>query len=412
MIMTDQIQTDTDPLLHPLGGPQKELLAIIGDAVMTTGAWPVYQYVQAKLDDLGLDSEDVFAGLPRFSHLHLTYSLIRRDRSGREEEPVKLTVAGMAHLDRFASTVAMFLRVVNALADRRAAAPFEPGRVVTVEISGPELVADLGLDGEPLVGLLPELLHGEPATWHGAQQRGDAGWIYQPSSHLRRFRGVRDVNDYLGRMRAWIMPPEPAPAPEPVPPLGVVAAFDYLDVVWQLKFGRKVVDVPSAERAARLTLPVSTPEEFDNRLSALGEMFKGLDAAPDMDAGPFDKMRRFLTRELPAESLPAVRAAIGTLFQVTHIRNSGQHFGAAPQAAAALPALGLTFPITDYAAAWWIVQTHVINALDTIRVEVNALPTTTRPARPAPAGAPGRGRSRSRRTVAGAGPSGSAPATS
>lgn len=23
---------------------------------------------------------------------------------------------------------------------------------------------------------------GEPATWHGPQQRGDAGWIYQPSS--------------------------------------------------------------------------------------------------------------------------------------------------------------------------------------------------------------------------------------
>lgn len=172
------------------------------------------------------------------------------------------------------------------------------------------------------------------------------------------------------------MPPEPAPVPQPVPPLGVVAAFDYLDVVWQLKVGRKLVHVPSAERAARLALPVSTPEEFDNRLSALGEMFKGLDPAPDMDAGPFEKMRRFLARELPAESLPAVRAAIDTLFHVTHIRNGGQHFGAATQAAAALPALGLDFPITDHAGAWRIVQTHVINALDTIRVEVNALPAT------------------------------------
>ncbi|MFG1833852.1 hypothetical protein [Micromonospora chersina] len=407
--MTDPIPTDTDPLLLPLGGPQKELLAIIGDAVMATGAWPVYQYVQAKLDDLGLDSEEVFAGLPSFSHLHLTYSLARRDRTGREEEPVKLTVAGMAHLDRFASTVEMFLQAVNELADRRAAAPFEPGRVVTVEISWPELVTNLGLNGEPLLDLLPELLQGEPATWHGPQQRGDAGWIYQPSSHLRRFRRVRDVNDYLTRMRAWIMPPEPAPAPQPVSPLGVVAAFDYLDVVWQLKFGRKVMHVPSAERAARLALPVSTPEEFDNRLSALGEMFKGLDAAPDMEAGPFDKMRRFLTRELPAESLPAVRAAINTMFHVTHIRNSGQHFGAATQAAVALPALGLDFPITDHAAAWRIVQTHVINALDTIRVEVNTLPTG-QPPRPTPVGAPGGGRSRPRRP-AGHGPIGNARAT-
>ncbi len=173
---------------------------------MATGGWPVYQYVQAKLDDLGWDSEEVFAGLPRLTEGHLTYSLIRRDRSGREEEPVKLTVAGMAHLPRFDSTVEMFLRVVNALGDRRAAAPFEPGRVVQVEISGSELVNDLGLDDEPLVGLLPELLQGEPATWHGSQSSDKAVWTYLPSSQLRRFRGIRDINDYVSRMRAWIMP--------------------------------------------------------------------------------------------------------------------------------------------------------------------------------------------------------------
>ncbi len=95
----------------------------------------------------------------------------------------------------------------------------------------------------------------------------------------------------------------------------MVAAFDYLDVVWELKFGRRLLQVPSAERAARLALPVSTPEEFDNRLSALGEMFKGLDAAPEMEAGPFDRMRRLLDGELPPESRPVVRAAIETLFR-------------------------------------------------------------------------------------------------
>jgi hypothetical protein len=229
--MTDQIRTDADALLRPLGAPQMELLRILGEVVMATGAWPVFQYVQARLDDLGLDSDEVFAGLPYFSQGSLTYSLIRRDRTGREEEPVRLTVAGMAHLDRLASTVEMFLRVVNELGDRRAAAPFDPGRVVTVEISGPELVTALGLDGEPLVGLLPELLKGEPATWHGSPQPGDTGWTCQPSSVIRRFRGVSDINDYVSRLRAWIMPAEPVPAPQPVSPLGVVAAFDYLDVL-------------------------------------------------------------------------------------------------------------------------------------------------------------------------------------
>jgi hypothetical protein len=58
--MTDQIGTDIDPLLHPLGSAQKDLLSIIGDAVIATGAWPVYQYVQAKLDDRGWDSEEIW----------------------------------------------------------------------------------------------------------------------------------------------------------------------------------------------------------------------------------------------------------------------------------------------------------------------------------------------------------------
>jgi hypothetical protein len=317
----------------------------------------------------------VFASLPRFSHNTLTYSLARRDQ-GREEEPVKLTIAGMAHLALFGSTVEMFLRVVNELADRRASAPFKPGSVITLEIPGAELVADLGLNGEPFAALLPELLRGEPATWHGTQPSGDAGWTYRPSSFIRRFRGVRDINEYITRMRAWIMPPTPAPAAEPVSPLSLVAEFDSLDVVWQLKFGHALVYVPSAERAARLTLPVHTPEEFDNRLSALGEMFKGLDVRTDRGSGSFDRMRRFLRRRLPSEAHRAVQTAIDTLLEVTHIRNGGQHVGATAQAAAALPTLGLTFPITDHAAAWRIVQKRVINALDTIRAEVNALDTT------------------------------------
>ncbi|GIF75680.1 MULTISPECIES: hypothetical protein [Asanoa] len=389
----------TDPLLRPLGAAQQHLLAVVGDAVTTTGGWPVYQYVQAKLDEQGLDIEEVLATLPYFAHAQLHYSLVRRDRHGvREEEPVRLSVAGMAHLDAFAGTATMFLRVLNALAERRAAAPFEPGRVVAVQVSGPQLVAELGLQHHPGVGLLPELLGNEPATWHGSQQGGD-DWTYQPSSHLRRFREVADVDDYLTRMRAWLLPPAPAPVLEAVSPLGVVAAFDYLDVVWQLKFDRKLVHVPSGERLVRLTLPVAGADEFDSRLSALGEMFKGLDV-PGTNGGPFDRLRRFLRRALPAVSVPAILGAVDTLQHVTHVRNAGQHVGAAPQAATALRALGLPYPVTDHAGAWDVVQRQVINALDTIRAEANTLPsrpllqtqnaaagTVTRggPHRPAPA---------------------------
>src|SRR5262249_36843856 len=120
--MTDQSSIETDPLLLPLPDDQKALIRIVGEATLKTGTWPVYQYVQAKLDDLGHDDEAVFGGLPYMTHGHLTYTLVRRDRTGVESEPVKLTIAGMAHLPSLTSTVGMFLRVVHALSTRRAKA--------------------------------------------------------------------------------------------------------------------------------------------------------------------------------------------------------------------------------------------------------------------------------------------------
>lgn len=294
----------------------------------------------------------------------------RGDRRGRDEDPVKLTIAGMAHLDEFSSTVEMFLQVVNALVERRAAAAFEPNRVITVEVSGPQLVKDLHLESELLVDLLPELLEGEPAAWHGTGNSNADGWVHRPSSFLRRFRGVRDVNDYLVRIRTWIMPAQPVAVPESVSPLSLVTAFDYLDVVWRLRFGRQLVYVPSAERATRLTLDAATADEFDSRLSALGEMFKGLDV-PGTGAGTFDRMRAFLNAKLPTEAMARVTPAIATLQKVTHIRNAGQHVGASRQAAEALPTLGITFPIVDHQTAWRAVQAHVVQALDTLRVEIH-----------------------------------------
>ena len=369
--MTDQTRTDLDPLLAPLAADQRALLQIIGDAVMATSTWPVYQFVQAKLDDLDYNIDAVFFRLPAITDGQLNYALARRDRAGTEKEPVKLTIAGMAHLPAFASTVDMFLRVVRELGTKRAEAAYEPTQVITVEVPGHQLIADLDLAGEPLVGLLPELLQSEPATWHGSHGINDYGWYMQPSTFVRRFRTVTDVNDYLTRMRAWIAPAAPVSAPQPVSALGLVAAFDYLDVVWQLRFGHKLVHVPSAERAAKLAFDVTTPAEFTDRLSALGEMFKGLDV-PGTEVGTFDRLRSYLPSHLPAEAMTRVSTALDLLQKVIHLRNAGQHVDAARQAARALPAFGLTFPIANYQEAWWAVQAHVIAALDTIREEIRA----------------------------------------
>ncbi|MFE9958942.1 hypothetical protein [Micromonospora sp. NPDC005299] len=150
--------------------------------------------------------------------------------------------------------------------------------MIEVSLSGPEVLSDLGLQDKPLIRLLPGIIRGEPSTWLSTGGVGNEVW--KPTPFVRRFRNVSSVDEYLHRLRAWL---EPAAQPAAVvtSPLSLVAALDYLDVVWRLRFDAGLLVVPSAERAARLAFDATTAEELDNRLSALGEMFKGFDVPGD-----------------------------------------------------------------------------------------------------------------------------------
>lgn len=139
-----------------------------------------------------------------------------------------------------------------------------------------------------------------------------------------------------------------------------------------MRFKRPLVVVSSAERTARLVFDANNAEEFDNRLSALGEMLKGFRVPGDRTQGTLQRLDAFLASRLSAEAMARVRPAIATLQRVTHIRNAGQHIGASTKAAAALPAFGLTVPIADHTTAWQAVHVHVVNALDAIRDEIRA----------------------------------------
>lgn len=373
--MTQTADPPLDPLLRPINPAERALLEVVGDCALRTGGWPIYQYVEAKLDDLNLDLAAVLASLPTIQETagHTRYSLVWRDRTGGESAPIKLTVAGLAHLPKFTSTVAMFLRVLNELAARRAAATFDPHAVVEVEVHGAELVDRLALADLPLVGLLPELLAGEPATWHGSGHvTSDGAWLYKPQSFIRRFRGVTAVDEYVSRLRTWLQPPENVPAPMLASPLDLAAAFDYLDVVWRLRFAAPLLHLPGAERTTRVAFDATTGEEFDNRLSALGELLKGMDVPGDKRQVALRRLDTFLTAQMPAEAMPRVEQAIGVLQAATHVRNAGQHVDASGRAVAGLTTLGLGYPLTDYTDAWRRVRAQVVEALGVLREEIRA----------------------------------------
>ncbi|SCG78142.1 hypothetical protein GA0070613_6476 [Micromonospora inositola] len=361
----------TDPLLTAVTNEQLALLRIVGDVLTDIGEWPVYQYVEARMDELGLDADAVLRSMPSISDGQLSYSLVRRDHSTAPDTLVKLTIAGFAHLPAHAGVWDMFLAVLNELSDRRVKAAYDPRQVIEVTLSGPDLLSDLGLQDEPLVRLLPEILRGEPSTWQGGGNVNGGVWMPAPSTFVRRFRNVSSVDEYLHRLRGWI---EPARQPAAVlaSPLSLVGALDYLDVVWRLRFGAGLLVVPSAERAARLAFDATTAEELDNRLSALGEMFKGFDVPGDQQQGTLRRLRVFLADHLTAEAMVRVESAVTTLQNVTYMRNAGQHMDAALQAAEALRSFGLTYPISDIREAWQTVQTHVVSALGALREEVQA----------------------------------------
>ena len=50
--MNDVSIPQADPLLASVSEAHLALVRIVGDALTETGEWPVYQYVEARMDDL------------------------------------------------------------------------------------------------------------------------------------------------------------------------------------------------------------------------------------------------------------------------------------------------------------------------------------------------------------------------
>ena len=104
-----------DPILAPLAADQQAPLEIIGDAVMANRRWPMYQYVQAQLNHWTTASRRVLWVSRHPDGPELRTGPSRPDRP--EQEPVKLTIAGMADLPLRLHR-RMFLRVVRELGTR------------------------------------------------------------------------------------------------------------------------------------------------------------------------------------------------------------------------------------------------------------------------------------------------------
>jgi hypothetical protein len=189
---------------------------------------------------------------------------------------------------------------------------------------------------------------------------------------LLKYQGVETLVDYVERVTELATPPRAEPVPAIPSPLDLVATLDYFNAVWQLHFDRThpIIRLFGAERIARLVYDVNTAEDFSLQVTCLADILKNMQV-PGEGKTPLIRLQTSLKASLPYDSANRVDGAIETLRGVAEVRNAlFQHSGTEHKGVSALTQLGIDYPITDWEAAWTIVQRRTVDAFNTLREEI------------------------------------------
>jgi hypothetical protein len=331
-------------------------------------------WLEETLDRQGLNAIDILAGFPREFSVGYGFLWPVRQSAPTPQDHIGLTVAGLAHVKRAQQIVGHFLNLIDALGTLRAGAQLDPFSETRPTFTRAQ-VMEGRLPSPIYEPLVVPLLAKEPATWNCLFSPNTEDWeSVELTPEIRRFAGVRSIDDYLDRLRSYLSPAVPETARQFHSPFTLPAAFDYLDAVWQLRFERPLVVAPGVERSGRLAFDAAGPEEADSCLSALAELLKGLHV-PGVDGvggHPLSRLAPFLEQELPPETHPRIRDAVEVLDAARRIRAGAQHVGARTQTIEACACLGLPYPVADWSGAWQQIQIAVADACDAIRDELQA----------------------------------------
>jgi len=379
-------------LLQPLTEPQQKLLELVAAAQQEHRAAPVWSYLEHELDKVDLDAAQVLDSLPIVGRLQMGnrhYGLTWTESNiPMPATRVYLTVAGRHRVQGVEiSVIDAFMFLLKKLVTMRLQISMSPVEVKTVYATRRDLQArapdpNVSLLTPGMIDEIKTLVDHEPVLMGtvSGDDNDPGGWKIELRRELALYKNIDTVDQYIRRTTAILTPRPPEPVDSFPSPLGVASAFDYLDVVWQLNFTENLVQPISAERTARLALPVNTQEELSAQLSALGELLKGFRVPRKPREHPVQGIIPHLEQHFRFDepALDRLRAGVAILEAVVHLRNAQQHGGGQTRAPGATNTLGLVYPVGDPSHAWQMIQNRIIAALTAIREEIRSA------SRPAP----------------------------
>jgi hypothetical protein len=380
--------TDPNRLLEPPTDAQQRLIELAGSAFAEDGDCPIYQYIVWRLDEERIDALEVLNSFPalagRYYSIHCPRGPLSEPGSAMK---VALTVLGIHHceaLRREPPLETAYYRAVDYLAQRLRLDPVPRNRPRDVLVNARDLisaVADHRIPRDRLsFNFLWELMAGEPPT-PGAYTAPGGPWTWKVDRPVRAFEGIAGIEDYLERLTVLLLPPVAAPPPAVPNPLELVTELDYLDAIWRLIPSHQrehLFTFEGGERTAKLSWPANSPEEFDSRLSSLGELLRSANESAR------NNRRKEANREWPLKDLAkevgrllqdnAVAArAVATLTDVVRVRDAGQHGDAHARGVAAAARFGFEYPPRNPTQAWETVAQETITALVALREELQPL---------------------------------------
>ncbi len=364
------------PLLTDAPAPRElQLLRDVAEGFSANrGAWPVWQYVLLCQSAADADGETVLRGLPRWQYSYRPVWTGSTDPPALEA-PVHLTIHGMLHCEHpgVQDLMLAFVACVRIANERvREVVPL-PDRVQALSIDGFDLTTEANLRAGTAVlpGQLCDVLKHEVPTWSGIKGEGDSFAWDLSQARLRPYRHIASGQDYLSVLEDLVGTSRYAAAGEPLPPAALPQALDRLDLVWQLTFSKKLLNVPRASLPVALTLPVSGVEEFHSRCSALADILDGLAPKTGAERGRdvFERMNARIRDKLAPGAGRAINA-VRILRSATGVRDGQQHNRAQAKYEPARRALGLTGFGDDCTGAWEQMRQRVCEALDVIADEL------------------------------------------